>query len=110
MIAYHFPPFAGSGTFRTLSWSRLLAKRGWDITVLTAKNPQPPLDNHLLEQIPASIKIQRTPCMNLTESVNKLLIRKKPQNKESIPLGNEHVSSKEAKSLKDWLSLVAANS
>ena len=72
--------------------------------MLTVKNPQPPLDDHLLEQIPASIKIERTPCMNLTESVNKLLIKKKPQDKESIPLGNEHLSLKESKSLRDWLS------
>ena len=104
MIAYHFPPFAGSGTFRTLSWSRLLEKRSWDITVLTAKNPEPPLDNHLLEEIPASIRILRTRCINLIESLNKVKIRKKSQNGYSIPLGNEHFSLKESKSLIDWLS------
>jgi len=104
MIAYHFPPFAGSGTFRTLSWSRLLEKRSWDITVLTVKNPEPPLDNHLLEEIPASIRILRTPCVNLMESLNKVRIRKKSQNRDSIPLGNERFSLKESKSLKDWLS------
>jgi glycosyltransferase involved in cell wall biosynthesis len=104
IIAYHFPPFAASGTFRTLSWSRLLAKRGWDITVLTTKNPQPPLDNHLLEGIPDSIRIQRTPCMNPIEGLSRIWIRKKSQSRNSIPLSNEHVSLKESKSLKDWLS------
>jgi len=103
MIAYHFPPFAGSGTFRTLSWSRLLAKRGWDITVLTAKNPQPPLDDRLLEEIPSSIKIERTPCMNPMEGLSRIWIRKKSQSRDSMPLGNEDASSNEAKSLKDWL-------
>jgi hypothetical protein len=77
MIGYHFPPFAGTGTFRTLSWSRLLAKRGWDITVLTVNNPLPPLDNYLLEEIPDSIRIQRTPLNESMEGLSKIWIRNK---------------------------------
>ena len=50
VIAYHFPPCALSGTYRTLAWVRLLAQRGWDITVLTVKNPESPLDYELLKK------------------------------------------------------------
>jgi glycosyltransferase involved in cell wall biosynthesis len=38
------------------------------------------------------------------EGLSKIWRRKKSQSRDSIPLSNEHVSSKEAKSLKDWLS------
>ena len=50
IIAYHFPPCALSGTYRTMAWVRLLAQRGWNITVLTVKNPESPLDYELLKK------------------------------------------------------------
>ena len=50
IIAYHFPPCALSGPYRTMAWVRLLAQRGWDITVVTVKNLEPPLDYELLKK------------------------------------------------------------
>ena len=72
VIAYHFPPCALSGTYRTLAWLRLLAQRSWDITVVTVKNPEPPLDYKLLKKIPNSVKILRAPYINPLEIIGKL--------------------------------------
>ena len=72
VIAYHFPPCALSGTYRTLAWVRLLAQRGWDITVVTVKNPESPLDYELLKKIPNFVKILRAPYINPLEILGKL--------------------------------------
>jgi len=72
VIAYRFPPCALSGTYRTLAWVRLLAQRGWNITVVTVKNPEPPLDYELLKKIPNSVKILRAPYINPLEILGKL--------------------------------------
>jgi len=71
VIAYHFPPCALSGTYRTLAWVRLLSQRGWDIIVLTVKNPESPLDYELLKKIPNSVKILRAPYINPLEILGK---------------------------------------
>jgi len=89
VIAYHFPPCALSGTYRTLAWVRLLAQRGWNITVVTVKNPESPLDYELLKKIPNSVKILRAPYINPLEILGKL---KKKHKKSSPSLLTSHVS------------------
>lgn len=57
IISYYWPPSGGSGVQRWLNFSNHLTKLGWDITVLTAKNPNFPIkDKSLLKNINKSIK------------------------------------------------------
>ncbi len=57
IISYYWPPSGGSGVQRWLNFSNHLTKIGWDVTVLTAKNPNYPItDKSLSGNINKSIK------------------------------------------------------
>ncbi len=60
MIAYHFPPSAASGTFRSLGFVRHLANLGWQIQVLTVDGQgiETP-DAKLLEKTPEQVEVVR---------------------------------------------------
>jgi glycosyltransferase involved in cell wall biosynthesis len=61
MIAYHFPPYAGSsGLRRTLAFSRYLALYGWDPIVLTANaRAYDAVSDAEVDQIPPEVEIVR---------------------------------------------------
>lgn len=59
-IAYHFPPLAGGGTFRSLKFVKYLPEFGWLPTVLTTKTRNYwAYDENLLEEVPKKVKIIR---------------------------------------------------
>ena len=61
MTAYHYPPCqGGSGSLRTLNFTRHLPRHGWTPIVLTANtNAYPDTANDLLREIPADAVVQR---------------------------------------------------
>lgn len=61
MVAYHFPPFAGStGFLRTLSFARHLPESGWNPLVLTAhQRAYPKVDSSALDDIPGDCDVTR---------------------------------------------------
>lgn len=61
MVAFHFPPQAGSsGILRTLNFVRYLSKRGWQPLVLTAHcRAYEKTSEDLLNSIPAGVKVVR---------------------------------------------------
>jgi len=102
VIAYHFPPCALSGTYRTLAWVRLLSQRGWDIIVLTVKNPESPLDYELLKKIPNSVKILQAPYINPLEILGKFKKKHKKSNPSPLTPHSSRFTSHLSR-LKDWL-------
>ncbi len=57
IISYYWPPSGGSGVQRWLNFSNYLISYGWDVTVLTAKNPNYPItDKSLLRILNKSVK------------------------------------------------------
>jgi glycosyltransferase involved in cell wall biosynthesis len=61
LIAYYFPPLAGSGVFRSLRMSRYLPRHGWDVTVVAAAaTARVPKDPDLAAEIPSSVTVERT--------------------------------------------------
>ena len=65
-IAYHFPPIAGGGTFRSLKFVKYLPEFGWMPTVLTTNSKTSwAYDYELLKEIPSDVKILRAPEINL---------------------------------------------
>jgi len=65
-IAYHFPPIAGGGTFRSLKFVKYLPEFGWMPTVLTTNSKTSwAYDNELQKEIPSNIEIIRSPEINL---------------------------------------------
>lgn len=59
-IAYFFPPLAGGGVHRVLSFARHLPARGWDVTVVCAGEEDYWVrDESLLARVPAATEVIR---------------------------------------------------
>lgn len=65
-MAFHYPPEASSsGVLRTLKYTRYLEAHGWRVTVLTVRpDAYETVDAGLERQIPASVRVVRTPFVN----------------------------------------------
>src|SRR5262245_19181969 len=64
-IAYLFPPIANSGTQRSLKFVKYLSHHGWDPIVLTAAHfDGHQIDERLLDEIPAGLRVERVPMLN----------------------------------------------
>lgn len=65
VLAYHFPPCASSGTYRSLHLVNALARAGHEVTVLTAAEadhrPDCPSDPALLATIQPGVDVVRSP-------------------------------------------------
>lgn len=60
LVAYQFPPVGGAGVQRVTKFVKYLPQFGWQVTVLTVKNPSVPiLDESLLRDIPAETVLAR---------------------------------------------------
>jgi glycosyltransferase involved in cell wall biosynthesis len=60
MVAYLFPPVGGAGVQRVTKFVKYLPQFGWQVTVLTVKNPSVPLlDESLLRDIPTDTVVAR---------------------------------------------------
>ncbi|MFO7660225.1 MAG: hypothetical protein R6V77_04870 [Candidatus Cloacimonadaceae bacterium] len=66
-IAYYFPPMGGSGVQRSLKFVRYLSESGWQPVVLTVnhKFTRWPKDKSLVAEIPAEVKVYRSPTLDL---------------------------------------------
>ena len=62
VVAYYWPPSAGSGVQRWLKFVKYLRDYGWEPIVYTPLNPDFDLkDNRLLDEIPEGIQVLKTP-------------------------------------------------
>lgn len=61
LVAYAFPPHAGSGVFRPLRLARWLPERGWAVTVLSVSARARILkDPDLAAEVPPETRVERT--------------------------------------------------
>jgi glycosyltransferase involved in cell wall biosynthesis len=68
ILAYHFPPIASSGTFRTLKFVKYLRDFGWEPIVLTVDERHErlePKDPALALQVPPDVAILRTRSISM---------------------------------------------
>ncbi len=79
LVAYHFPPIAGSGVFRPLRWVRALPRHGWQVSVLSASERVYALkDPSLMDELPAELPLRRARSLEPTPALialNKLGLR-----------------------------------
>jgi glycosyltransferase involved in cell wall biosynthesis len=62
LLTYHFPPSAGSGTFRMLGFARHLPGFDWDVHVIAPPQmPWDPVDHALSAQVPAGTAYDAVP-------------------------------------------------
>jgi hypothetical protein len=65
LIAYYFPPAGGPAVQRVLQFVEHLPDTGWQPTVLTVRSgAYPNRDPSLLDDIPASVEVVRTPSLD----------------------------------------------
>ena len=66
MIAYHFPPMAGSsGLQRTLGFVRDLGQFGWEPMVLTAqRRAYEDVSDDLMKEIPDKVTVRRASALD----------------------------------------------
>jgi glycosyltransferase involved in cell wall biosynthesis len=75
LIAYYYPPLAGSGVFRPLRMSRYLPRHGWEVTVVSGGTGLRVIqDAALAAEIPPSVTVARTRSI---EPRNPLLLLQK---------------------------------
>ena len=66
LIAYHFPPFSGSGAYRPLRYVKYLRNYGWNSVVLTVNGKYHSIvDYDLLKEIPPGVKVYRTHSLEM---------------------------------------------
>ncbi|KPJ51895.1 hypothetical protein AMJ39_09095 [candidate division TA06 bacterium DG_24] len=64
LISYAFPPMAAVGGHRTVKFAKFLPEFGWEPTVLTVRSGfNYAYDPSLLDDLPGSLKVLRTPSM-----------------------------------------------
>jgi len=77
IIAYYWPPSAGSGVQRWLKFVKYLRDFGWEPIIYTPLNPDFDLkDNQLLSEIPEGITILKQPILEPFQFYNKLVGKK----------------------------------
>ena len=67
VIAYFFPPIAGSGTYRTLKFVKYLPQFGWQPFVVCGDKARPfdyGYDESLLAEVPPEARILRMPFIS----------------------------------------------
>jgi hypothetical protein len=79
MIIPFFPPMAGGGVYRPLSFVKYLGKYGWSPSVLTMDASSYWIDDEsLLEEIPAGCTVVRTATMSGQAVLSRLRSRRAP--------------------------------
>ena len=76
-IAYAFPPINRSGTHRTLGFVRELAALGWQATVITVQPDGEPIDDSLLDHLPADTHIIRTRWVDFVAVAKRMTFAKR---------------------------------
>ncbi len=95
IIAYYWPPSAGSGVQRWLKFVKYLRLYGWEPVVYTPLNPDFDLkDEKLLSEIPPDIAIIRQPIFEPFQIYNRLMGQKSEQQVNPVMKGKANLSLK----------------
>ncbi|MDP2402103.1 MAG: glycosyltransferase, partial [Actinomycetota bacterium] len=70
LITYEFPPKGGPGVHRPLKTAKYLSRLGWNVTVLTVKDPLGGMmDESLLAELPDAVRVVRAWSLEPTRLV-----------------------------------------
>jgi glycosyltransferase involved in cell wall biosynthesis len=106
IVSYYFPPSGGPGVQRVLKFAKYLPQFGYEPVVLTvADGDFPAVDESLLREIPADVKVVRTKIFEPYEIYRKLT-GKKPGSAvdvENIPSGGKKRSARPMEHLAEFI-------
>lgn len=107
-----FPPVNTVGVHRTLALCRRCVETGWEVTVITSRPGEgEPIDQQMLAQVPASVRVVRTASPDLPVLASRVLRPWKRAGNSSMMPGVSSRSSQPARrhgawrSVLDWFSL-----
>ena len=95
-ITYVFPPTGGAGIQRNVKFIKYLARMGWEITVLTPRNPSvPTIDNSFSKDIPQAVDVKYTRTLEPDYSVKQRVRSNvgKPQTEKSTNISSAIVKA-----------------
>lgn len=73
ILVNFFPPSGGGGVYRPLSFVKYLSRLSWDVTVVTPKPGEFWIsDPGLLDQVPDSVRVERTTSLSAQRILNLL--------------------------------------
>jgi hypothetical protein len=79
IITYYWPPSGGAGVQRWLKFSKYFREFGWEPIIYTPLNPEAPaLDESLIKDVPADLRILKTPIWEPYSIYKKFARRGKP--------------------------------
>ena len=100
IIAYYWPPSAGSGVQRWLKFAKYLPQLGWQPVIYTPENPDFSLhDESLLKEIPKEVEVIKHPIWEPYSIGRKLFGKKKDKKSSAGIVGNASLAGK----LMNWL-------
>lgn len=103
IITYYWPPSGGAGVQRWLKFSKYLREFGWEPVIYTPENPEAPVhDFSLLQEIPESVEIVKTPIWEPYEFYKKLVGMKKGE-KVNAGFLNEKKNPGLAEGFSTWI-------
>ncbi len=70
IITYYWYPYADVGTYRISRFCKYLAKRGWEISILTAKKASSGFEGKPDDPVLENISVYRSPIFEPTELLN----------------------------------------
>jgi len=96
IVTYYWPPAGGPGVQRVLKFAKYLPGMGWEPIILTVKNGNfPALDESLVEDIPAGIKVYKTSILEPFELYKKFSGIKKDDTIPVAVLAGENLTGKQ---------------
>ena len=73
MFINFFPPSAGGGVYRPLSFVKYLPGQSWNVTVVTPREEEFWItDPGLLDSVPSTVKVVRTGSLSAPRVLNRL--------------------------------------
>ena len=94
VIAYYWPPSAGSGVQRWLKFVKYLRDYGWEPVVYTPENPDFDLqDQRLADEIPAGVQVLKRPILEPFQWYSRLTGQKAGAQVNPVMKGGQKESS-----------------
>jgi len=96
IVTYYWPPAGGPGVQRVLKFAKYLPALGWEPIILTVKNGNfPAIDESLIDDIPAGIKVYKTSILEPFELYKKFSGIKKDDKIPVAVLAGENLTGKQ---------------
>jgi glycosyltransferase involved in cell wall biosynthesis len=93
LLAYYYPPLGGIGSQRSQKFARYLPDYGWTPIVVTPRNGSYFIDPTLDDREASGVEVVRTPCIDLSTALKRLVRRPGRPNSHNGTANAAHAGS-----------------